>query len=211
MVLANLCSLQTSKPANNIVRLSIKMKIIRTLLPKFLALKFWVLLSSALFATACGNKTGINPGELAPNFKLKNLSGKTIARDDLLGKATVLCFWASWCEPCIRELPSLERLNSLLSSKGGRVVGIGIDDSKANLQKVVEENGVTFLNLLDEAGLAKRRFQVKGVPETFLLSNKNKIAMLLKDNGGVEVRLTGPREWDSPESVRLIKDALGLD
>lgn len=158
----------------------------------------------------CEKSGGVNPGEIIPDFSLKTLEGKTVDRESLRGRATVVSFWASWCEPCIRELPSLERLNSILEGKGARVVSIGIDDSSVNLRKAVEQAGVTFPVLVDEKGLAKRRFQVKGVPETFLVSKNNEIQALVSDSGAVEVRLRGPREWDSEETVLLLAQALGL-
>jgi peroxiredoxin len=141
---------------------------------------------------------------------MKDLTGREVSRDDLEGKATVLCFWASWCEPCIKELPSLERLHSILSTRGGRVVGIGIDDSRTNLASVVAKEGITFPILLDESGLAKQRYQVKGVPETFLLNKTNRIVVLSGEGGKLEVRLTGPRDWDDPGTVELLISALGL-
>jgi peroxiredoxin len=176
----------------------------------FIAIIGFVLLSCV---GGCKARSGLNPGELAPYFDLRDLSGKKVSRDDLAGKATVLSFWASWCEPCIRELPALERLNSILASRGGRVISIGIDDSRANLLKVVNSSGITFPVLIDEMGLAKRRYQVKGVPETFLLSRENRIVALASPGasiGNIEVRLTGPREWDERRTVDLIVSALGL-
>jgi peroxiredoxin len=161
--------------------------------------------------TGCEKSGGVNPGEKIPDFSLKTLDGKTVDRDSLKGRATVLSFWASWCEPCIRELPSLERLNSILEGKGARVVSIGIDDSAVNLRKSAEQAGVTFPVLVDDKGLAKRRFQVKGVPETFLVTKNNEIQALMSDSGAIEVRLRGPREWDSKETVALLSQALGLD
>jgi len=163
-----------------------------------------------LLSSGCRPRSGLNPGEVAPYFAMKDLSGREVSRDDLEGKATVLCFWASWCEPCIKELPALERLHSILSARGGRVVGIGIDDSRENLAKVVAKEGVTFPVLLDESGLAKQRYQVKGVPETFLLNSRNRITMLAGVGGKLEVRLTGPREWDDPHTVELLIATLGL-
>jgi peroxiredoxin len=169
-----------------------------------------ILLLILLFSTGCRPRSGLNPGEVAPYFTMKDLSGRDVSRDDLEGKATVLSFWASWCEPCIKELPALERLHSILAPRGGRVVSIGIDDSRENLAKVVSNQGITFPVLLDESGLAKQRYQVKGVPETFLLNSSNRIAMLAGRDGKVEVRLTGPREWDDPRTVELLLSALGL-
>ena len=178
------------------------MRVTRTALNSILLL--------VLFSTGCRPRSGLNPGEVAPYFAMKDLTGREISRDDLEGKATVLCFWASWCEPCIRELPALERLHAILTPRGGRVIGIGIDDSRENLAKVVAKEGVTFPVLLDESGLAKQRYQVKGVPETFLLTDKNRLAMLVGRDGKLEVRLTGPREWDDPRTVGQLLAAFGL-
>ena len=171
---------------------------------------FFLIVLFQLLNVGCRPRSGLNPGEVAPYFAMKDLSGREVSRDDFEGKATVLCFWASWCEPCIRELPALERLHSILSQRGGRVVGIGVDDSRENLARVVIEEGVTFPILLDEDGLAKQRYQVKGVPETFLLDSNNKIKMLAGSGGKIEVRLSGPREWDDPRTVKLLIAAMGL-
>ena len=182
------------------------MSIRRVLRIKAVVQGLWIL----LFVSGCGPRSGLNPGEVAPYFAMKDLTGRNVSRDDLEGKATVLCFWASWCEPCIKELPALERLHSILSSRGGRVIGIGIDDSRKNLAKIIAKEGVTFPVLLDESGLAKQRYQVKGVPETFLLNSRNRIVALVGGGGKLEVRLTGPREWDDPHTVELLTSSLGL-
>jgi thiol-disulfide isomerase/thioredoxin len=168
------------------------------------------ILLSLNIVVACSGSTGVSPGEIPPDFNLSDLEGNKYSPKSFVGNNTILSFWASWCEPCIRELPALERLHSQ-KSNGINVVSIGIDDSLANLKREASKAGVTFPVLIDSGGVAKRRYRVSGVPETFLLGASGKLVFILDENGKPSTRLLGPREWDSKDTLSLLKQAFLQD
>jgi thiol-disulfide isomerase/thioredoxin len=163
------------------------------------------------FSTGCYKPRGLNPGEYAPAWTLDSLRGEKGIESELFsGKPIVLSFWASWCEPCIAELPALEKLHSELKRHGGSVVSIAIDDAPKNLIKAVEDNGVTFPVLLDKQGLAKQKYKVVGVPETFLINQEGKMTIFPNDSKELSVRIVGPHKWDSAEMISKIFNAFNL-
>lgn len=170
---------------------------------KISLLKCFLSLCLLAIFSGCHKSRGLNPGELAPNFKLKNLKGEVVELDAYKARPIVLSFWASWCEPCIEELESLDRLHKSLRKRGGTVLSIGIDDTADNLVREVRNHGVTFPVLLDSSGTVKNRYKVTGVPETFLINDKSRITALAESNR-ILTRITGRKEWDNPNFQKTL-------
>jgi thiol-disulfide isomerase/thioredoxin len=101
-------------------------------------------------------------------------------------------FWATWCAPCVAEMPSLARLERALGRESLAVVGVSVDESEADLRDFVAREGIRFAVLRDPGGrVAARAFGVEGYPTTFVL-----------DAGGVvRERYLGPARWDDPEAL----------
>jgi len=108
----------------------------------------------------------------APGFSLKDLDGQRVALDDLLGRGPILIdFWATWCKPCIKELPHLDDLYQKFRERGFQLVAIS-EDSPRSLSKVksfVAGNRYEFLVLLDENSTVQRKFNFRALPYTVLL------------------------------------------
>lgn len=110
-------------------------------------------------------------GTVVPDFKVKDKSGKEVALSTLRqGKKYVLIdFWASWCNPCRKEIPNLKKLYAQYSEKGFEIVSISIDQKKADWEKALKEEGLPWPNFLDETGVAAL-YKVKFVPTMYLIT-----------------------------------------
>jgi cytochrome c biogenesis protein CcmG, thiol:disulfide interchange protein DsbE len=141
----------------------------------------------------------LKAGSEAPGFRLPSLAGGEVALASQRGKVVVLNFWATWCPPCVAEMPSLERLHRALSSEGLCVVTVSTDEDEAALRRFVAERSLTLPVLKDPGGrLAAGEYRTTGYPETFVLDR----------NGRVLQHVVGPAEWDSAERLAYLRRAL---
>jgi len=118
------------------------------------------------------------PGALAPPFTLKRLDGTgSISLRSLRGKTVVLNFWASWCDPCKREAPTLEKFWQQVKGKG--VVVLGVDtgpDARSDGRKFVAAHGITYPVVFDaNATVASDSYDVAGLPATYVLDAKGRV------------------------------------
>jgi thiol-disulfide isomerase/thioredoxin len=137
-----------------------------------------------------------NP-RLAPDVILTGVSGERIALSGFRGKVVVLNFWATWCTPCRREMPALDRLQKTLGGSDFEVIALSVDREGAKVVKpFYEEMGLKNLGLyLDPKWKAQRAFSITRFPTTVLI-----------DKTGREVgRLEGPAEWMAPDARALIR------
>ncbi|TVR66335.1 MAG: TlpA family protein disulfide reductase [Gemmatimonadales bacterium] len=146
-----------------------------------------VLVAAALLllAVACGESQGESPraappipGNPAPAWEGRTLDGEVVSLEDLQGLVVVLNVWATWCAPCIREMPALDRLERTYRDRGVRVVGASVDRGSAapQVRRFVEDHDISFLILLDPDQTIMSRFRTLGVPETFLIGPDGIIA-----------------------------------
>jgi peroxiredoxin len=138
----------------------------------------FILLAGALLVPPAVSDEDQEERPLAPAFSLKDLNGRRVALDDLLGKGPVLIdFWATWCKPCIKELPHLHDMYLTYRDRGFQVVAIS-EDSPRSLSKVksfVAGNRYEFLVLLDENGTVQRKFNFRALPYTVLLDRDGRV------------------------------------
>ena len=117
-------------------------------------------------------------GQTAPIFEGPSPTGKMVKLNDILGKITIIDFWASWCRPCRVENPNLVRTYNKLKAKGLNIVGVSLDKSKDSWIKAIEDDGlqwshVSHLQFWNEP-IAKA-YQVRSIPATFILDHKGTI------------------------------------
>jgi peroxiredoxin len=86
----------------------------------------------------------VNAGDTAPDFSVVTEQGRTVTRSDFGGKVLVLNFWASWCPPCISELPSLNQFATEYKSQGVVVLGISIDKNEKLYKNFIQQRQVAF-------------------------------------------------------------------
>ncbi len=115
-------------------------------------------------------------GDKMPEFTVKDTSGKEISLQELCqGKKYILIdFWASWCNPCRKEIPNIKKLYARYAAKGFEVISISIDKKKADWEKAVKEEQLKWPNFLDETGVAKL-YKVRAVPTMYLIDAEGKM------------------------------------
>jgi thiol-disulfide isomerase/thioredoxin len=137
--------------------------------------------------------------EALPPFKFQDAEGKERALADWKGKVVLLNLWATWCLPCRKEMPALDRLQAAEGSGKFEVVAISVDRKGMDAsKKFLSETGVRNLALyVDTSAKLNSDLRAVGLPATVLI-----------DKDGREIgRLLGPAEWDSEDAVRLIRFA----
>jgi peroxiredoxin len=142
----------------------------------------------------------LRPGSEAPGFRLPALSGGEFDLASQRGKIVVLNFWATWCPPCVAEMPSLERLHRALGAEGLSVVTVSADEDEAELRRFVSERALTLPVLKDPGGrVAASAYRTTGYPETFVLDRDGRLLQ----------HVVGPADWDSPERLANLRRRVG--
>ncbi len=136
-------------------------------------------------------------GSTAPGFAFE-LGGKPATLRDLRGKVVVLNFWATWCPPCVEEMPSLVRLHQRIAAQGGLVLGVSVDDDAAAYDKFLRDLQVSFPTYRDPSKKISSRYGTFMYPETYILSRDGRIAR----------KIIGPQKWDSPPLVAYLDSLL---
>lgn len=138
----------------------------------------------------------------APVLSFVDLAGNTVSLADFTGKIVLVNLWATWCGPCLREMPSLERMQSRL---GDKITVIAISEDRGGSKAVepfVGKLGLkTIKTYLDPKSTAERAFKVQGLPTSFLIDRE----------GRMVGRVEGAAEWDSPELLEVLKPFLDGD
>lgn len=135
--------------------------------------------------------------EYLPDLTLTSLDGAQTSTRTFRGKLLVLNVWATWCPPCRREMPSLERLGKSADSKRIVVAAIATDQSANAVREFMTLHSITFPVFTDTPGNVANNLGVKVYPETLLVAPDGKIVQ----------RIAGEREWDSPAMLKILEDA----
>ena len=135
-----------------------------------------------------------------PAASFINGNGATVSLDDWRGKVVLLNLWATWCVPCRKEMPALDRLQGALGSSDFEVVALSIDRAgAAGARRFLDSIGIKNLKLYaDPTAKLANTFRAPGLPMTILVDRQGREAG----------RLIGPAEWDSAEAQALITKAL---
>ena len=143
------------------------------------------------------NFTLLDPPVPAPPEAFTDLAGNRVRLADFGGRVVLLNFWATWCAPCVREMPSLDRLQAALGDRGLRVAAVSIDRGGAKvIRPFAKRLGLAHLGLYhDPEGALFRAFGVTGLPASFLIDPA----------GAILGAYAGPAEWDGPEARALIE------
>ncbi|MDI6804800.1 MAG: TlpA disulfide reductase family protein [Bacteroidota bacterium] len=115
---------------------------------------------------------------IVPDFSWNGGDGKTNNFDSFRKEVTLVNFWATWCAPCKKELPDLVAINEEFASKGVKVIGISTDKGTNVISEVsdfLNENKVSYMNIVDNGELASAFGNIRGIPTTFLINKEGKI------------------------------------
>jgi peroxiredoxin len=166
---------------------------------RYLCLSLMLLL---IALPGCSRKEAQKPvvqGSTAPDFALKDLSGKEIKLSSLRGKVVVLNFWATWCPPCREEIPSMMRLNQMMAGKPFQMLAVSEDaGGKAEVEKYFAESKTMLPALLDTDQQVGQLYGLTGVPETFVIDTKG---VILK-------KVIGAMDWSDPGVVGFLNNAM---
>ena len=148
------------------------------------------------------NLTGqprLGKGAAAPDFTLPSLDGSTVSLADQKGKIIFLNIWATWCPPCVEEMPSMEKLYQQLKGEDFEILAVSIDKQGAEaVHPFMKKHQLNFTALIDSNETLKYKYQTTGVPETFIIDR----------NGVIVDKVIGTRDWATPDAILYFKNLL---
>jgi peroxiredoxin len=141
----------------------------------------------------------LEKGVSAPNFTLPGLDGKMVSLADYKGKVVFLNIWATWCPPCVEEMPSMEKLHQELKDKGLEILAVSIDVSGAKaVIPFMKKHKLSFSALTDTKGAIKSLYQTTGIPESFIIDK----------DGIIAEKVIGPRDWATLGAIRFFRNLI---
>ncbi|MEE4378033.1 MAG: TlpA disulfide reductase family protein [Candidatus Competibacteraceae bacterium] len=173
-------------------------------LPKMIVIVFaGVLLSCVASGAAAQQSAGkklqtlvdVPDKPVAADFSFFDIQGQTLSLSGYRGKVVVINFWATWCAPCRKEMPSLQRTWEQIRDKGGVVLAVNYwSDSKDDVMKFFENLSVDFPILLGDKEELTESWPVRGLPTTFVVDPEGRLVY----------QVEGDIEWDAPDIVGKI-------
>ena len=131
----------------------------------------------------------------APDFNLEDQDGNFVKLSGLKGKAIIVNFWATWCPPCRKEMPSMQRAWETLKQEDIEMLAINVGEDSDLIFAFTAEYPVDFPLLMDRDSKVVREWRVRGLPTTFIINPEGKIVY----------QAIGDREWDSPDLLEQIR------
>lgn len=155
---------------------------------------FLLILSATLLASSC--YSGSRPshiGDSAKDFTVQD-SDRKVSLNQFRGQVVVLNFWATWCPPCIEELPSMATMQDRMRSRGIVVLGVSIDVDEDAYHRFLRQRGVNFLTVRDPEQKVATMYGTTGWPETYIIDRQ----------GVLRRKFVGAVDWNSPEVLQFL-------
>lgn len=144
------------------------------------------------------NPTVIDKGDRAPKFTISTDQGRTISRSNFGGKLLVLNFWATWCAPCIEELPSLDQFARKYSANGVTVLAVSVDRNEKRYRDLIDRVKPAFLTARDPDANLPASYGTYLYPETYIIDQ----------NGKVLYKEAAARDWTDPAFLNYFQGLL---
>jgi thiol-disulfide isomerase/thioredoxin len=158
-----------------------------------------VILSMALIASSATGSAGelqlYDEQTQSPALVLPDLAGRQHNLDNYRGQVVLVNFWASWCPPCLAEMPSMQRLATALQHRPFRLLAVNVRESRSKAWKFMKLLNVKFTTLLDSAGEASEAWDVQIYPTSYLIDA----------DGRMRYVAYGPVDWDSDDILQRIE------
>jgi thiol-disulfide isomerase/thioredoxin len=146
-----------------------------------LAFAFAAIVAFVVFGLSSSHSTAT--GRKAPALPREHLAGAPVTLSSVLasahGRATLVVFWASWCGPCVREAPAIERFSQSPSGRG-RIVGVDWSDALSGARSFIAHHAWTFPNVRDSEGTVGNNYHLTGLPTTFVIDSSGHIRSTLR-------------------------------
>lgn len=133
-------------------------------------------------------------GTVTPPLRLADLNGKVHDLANYRGQVVMVQFWATYCAPCVKEMPSMQRLRAKLAGRPFTILAVNMGESDAEVRAFVEKLKVDFTILMDRDGQALAAWKVFVAPSTFIVDPE----------GRIRYTLQGGAEWDAPQYVERL-------
>jgi cytochrome c biogenesis protein CcmG, thiol:disulfide interchange protein DsbE len=132
-------------------------------------------------------------GSAAKEFSVRD-SDHQVSLNQFRGQVVVLNFWATWCPPCMQELPSMMEMQNQLRSRGVVVLGVSIDVDGDAYHRFLKQRGVNFVTVRDPEQKVAGMYGTSGWPESYIIDRQ----------GVLRRKVVGPINWGSPEVMRFL-------
>ena len=140
--------------------------------------------------------TTVVAGDIAPDFTLEDTKGNKVTLSALRGKVVMVNFWATWCPPCIEEMPSMDRLNKFMAEEDFVMLAINTEkNGRTVVPDFLKKTPYDFPILYDDQIVVQQKYGVYKFPESFIVGK----------DGTVVEKIIGPLDWSSPKTVAYLK------
>ena len=144
------------------------------------------------------HETIVNAGDKAPNFTITADNGKTVAAHDFGGKLLLLNFWATWCPPCVEEIPGLNEMARQLGPQGLVILGVSVDKDATAYKQFLQKSPLAYLTARDPEEKINLSYGTIQYPESYLIDR----------NGRVVEKYISSQPWASPRMLAHVKSLL---
>ena len=159
-----------------------------------------------LFALLKDNSTpnfahtsGIKERLAAPDFTFPEIDGVEVSLSDFKGKVVLVNIWATWCKPCVDEMPSMEKLYKKFNGQNFEILAVSIDEAgRDSVAPFMSKYKLTFPALIDSKGTIISLYGATGVPESFIIDK----------NGILVNKIVGATNWATPEAFRFFQELI---